>query len=161
MAEILQLPPPSPPQKKKKEAPPDGNKLAAGVSGECWSLKAEPASKWLNLAFVEAENSGWSPAHDQPRWKSIGSLWTRGLIKTGAFSPSCLDDTVWQKSLSSAPTTRHVQMVAIPFDPPHCLLHPRLMGETVEDTIPICCDWGRRFPLILACLAEMATMDIK
>lgn len=57
----------APPTKKKGKAPPDGNKLAAGVSGECRSLKADLASKWLNLAFVEAWNSGWSPAHDQPR----------------------------------------------------------------------------------------------
>lgn len=59
--------PASPTPPKKRKVPPDGNKLAAGVSGECWSLKADTASKWLNLAFVEAENSGWSLAQDQPQ----------------------------------------------------------------------------------------------
>lgn len=121
------------PPKKKRKVPPDGNKLATGVSDECWSLKADPASKWLNLAFVEAEKSGWSPAHNQPRWKSIGSFCTRGLIKTGAFSLPCLDDTVLQKSLSSAPTTRHVPMVTIPFDPHIVCSILCLMVEIVEE----------------------------
>lgn len=48
----------------EKKVLPDGNKLAAGVSAELESLKTEPASKWLNLAFVGARNQSRSRAHN-------------------------------------------------------------------------------------------------
>lgn len=48
----------------RKKVLPDGNKLAAGVSAELESLKTEPASKWLNLAFVGARNQSRSLAHN-------------------------------------------------------------------------------------------------
>lgn len=69
----------------QKKVPPDGNKLAGGVSAEPESLKANPASKWLNLAFVGARNQSRSLPHNPPQWKSIGSFRTRSLIKTGPF----------------------------------------------------------------------------
>lgn len=54
-------------KKRKKKVTPDGNKLAGRVSAELESLKADPASKWLNLAFVEAKNQNRSLPHKQPQ----------------------------------------------------------------------------------------------
>lgn len=51
----------------QKKVPPDGNKLAGGVGAEPESLKAEPASKWLNLAFVGARNQSRSLPHNPPQ----------------------------------------------------------------------------------------------
>lgn len=56
--EILQL---------LKKVTPDGNKLAGRVSAEPESLKADPASKWLNLAFVGAKNQSRSLLHNPPQ----------------------------------------------------------------------------------------------
>lgn len=56
--EILQL---------QKKVPPDGNKLAGGVSAELESLKTDPASTWLNLAFVGARNQSRSLPHNPPQ----------------------------------------------------------------------------------------------
>lgn len=50
-----------------KKVPPDGNKLAGGVSAEPESLKTNPASKWLNLAFVGARNQSRSLPHNLPQ----------------------------------------------------------------------------------------------
>lgn len=47
--------------------------------------RQNPASKWLNLAFVGARNRSRSLPHNPAQWKSIGSFGTRGLIKTGPF----------------------------------------------------------------------------
>lgn len=54
-------------KKKKKKITPDGNKLAGGVRAELESLKADLASKWLNLAFVEARKRSRSLAHNLPQ----------------------------------------------------------------------------------------------
>lgn len=56
--EILQL---------EKKVPPDGNKLAGRVTAEQESLKTNPASKWLNLAFVGARNQSGSLPHNPPQ----------------------------------------------------------------------------------------------
>lgn len=62
----------------KKKVPPDGNKLAGGVGTESASLKADPVSKWLNLAFVRARKQSRSLPHNPPQWKSIGSFRNKG-----------------------------------------------------------------------------------
>lgn len=56
--EILQL---------HKKVPPDGNKLAGGGGTEPESLKTDPASKWLNLAFVGARNQSRSLPDNLPQ----------------------------------------------------------------------------------------------
>lgn len=48
----------------RQKVPPDGNKLAGGLSAEPESLKVDAAPKWLNLAFVEAENRSRSLPHN-------------------------------------------------------------------------------------------------
>lgn len=54
-------------KKINKKITPDGNKLAGGVRAEPESLKADLASKWLNLAFVEARKRSRSLAHNLPQ----------------------------------------------------------------------------------------------
>lgn len=49
---------------EKKKVTLDRNKLAEGVSAGPESPKADPASKWLNLAFVETKNQSRSLAHN-------------------------------------------------------------------------------------------------
>lgn len=108
-------------KKINKKITPDGNKLAGGVRAEPESLKADLASKWLNLAFVEARKRSRSLAHNLPQWKSIGSFRTRGLIKRARFFSFflvvCLDDAVAQKSLSSAQTAHRGLNCRNPFWP--------------------------------------------
>lgn len=50
----------------KKKVPADGNKLAGEVGAEPESLKTDPCSKWLNLAFVGARNQSGSLPHNLP-----------------------------------------------------------------------------------------------